>query len=170
MSVASAIRGMITLAQVVRSTAAAARHVFLDTLAHREDRVPHWQPYGLQAAPREGSVAVLVASGGHSDELFAILVHDRRYSIALADGEVAVVDDLGQKVHLTRDGIVVDAPSSKLGAAASLGVARETDPVTINSAWSAWLTSLAAAVPFGTTPPTAPIGAITSGSTVTRSE
>lgn len=37
------------------------------------------------------------------------MVADRRYRLqGLAAGEVALYDDLGQKVHLTRGGIVID--------------------------------------------------------------
>jgi phage gp45-like len=45
-----------------------------------------------------------------------LVVGDRRYRLKnLQDGEVAIYDDLGQKVHLTRDGIRVDAgPAQKV--------------------------------------------------------
>jgi phage gp45-like len=39
--------------------------------------------------------------------LITIASDDRRYRIELAEGEVCIHDDLGQKVHLTRDGIVI---------------------------------------------------------------
>jgi len=37
------------------------------------------------------------------------VVSDRRYRLTgLAEGEVALYDDLGHKVHLAREGIVID--------------------------------------------------------------
>lgn len=157
----SVLRGMVTVARVVRSVVEAAKHVMLDVTAHRDDSTPYLQPYGLQSAPKEGSSAVQLAVGGDAGSLVTIIVHDRRYTIALAEGEVALLDDLGQKVHLTRTGIVVDADSINLGAAAAVGVARVGDTVsgTITG------TSATGGAVTGTFS-----GTITTGSTVTRSE
>lgn len=171
----SALRGMVTVARVVRSVVEAAKHVMLDVTAHRDDRTPYLQPYGLQSAPLEGASAVQVAVGGDAGSLVTILVHDRRYTIALAAGEVALIDDLGQKVHLTRTGIVIDADAIKLGGSASLGVARATDPVGPNASLTTWMTAVSGyinGVVPGTVTPALPtgLGTITTGSSVTRSE
>lgn len=60
--------------------------------------VPHGQPEGLYF-----SVA------GDRDHGVMICVADRQFRLKnLAPGEAALYDDLGQKVHLTRNGIVID--------------------------------------------------------------
>ncbi|WP_312930101.1 phage baseplate assembly protein V [Stutzerimonas nitrititolerans] len=71
---------------------------------------PAWaerfQQYGLTSVPR--AEAVVTAVGGARAHLVAIAVDDRRYRMAgLKGGEVAIYDDLGQSVHLTREGIVI---------------------------------------------------------------
>lgn len=73
---------------------------------------PAWaerfQQYGFTAVPHAGAEAVVTAVGGARAHLVAIAVDDRRYRMAgLEGGEVAIYDDLGQSVHLTREGIVI---------------------------------------------------------------
>lgn len=65
------------------------------------------QHYGYTSRPKEGAEVIIIREGGH---FIAIGSDDRRYRIALEDGEVALYDDLGQKVQLTREGIVADSP------------------------------------------------------------
>lgn len=73
---------------------------------------PAWaerfQQYGLTSVPHGGAEAVVAAVGGARAHLVAFAVDDRRYRMAsLAAGEVAIYDDQGQSVHLTREGIVI---------------------------------------------------------------
>lgn len=73
---------------------------------------PAWaerfQQYGYTAVPHVGAEALVVAVGGARAHLVAVAVDDRRYRMAsLKSGEVAIYDDLGQSVHLTREGIVI---------------------------------------------------------------
>jgi phage baseplate assembly protein V len=70
------------------------------------------QDYGFASHPLPGATAVTVALGGTRGRSMAIAVGDRRYRLALAAGEVAIHDDQGQKVHLTRDGIVIETTGS----------------------------------------------------------
>jgi phage baseplate assembly protein V len=77
------------------------------------DAVEHVQPYGLAAHPKPGAEAIVVALGGVRSAGIVIACGDRRYRLkGLQEGEVALYDDLEQRVHLTRDGIVI---SSQLG-------------------------------------------------------
>lgn len=73
---------------------------------------PAWaerfQQYGLTSVPHGGAEAVVASVGGARAHLVALAVDDRRYRMAsLKTGEVAIYDDKGQSVHLTREGIVV---------------------------------------------------------------
>ncbi|WP_046080447.1 phage baseplate assembly protein V [Halomonas sp. HG01] len=68
-----------------------------------------FQQYGITSHPHPGAEAVVAAVGGARAHLVALAVDDRRYRLkGLARGEMAIYDDQGQKVHLTRSGIVID--------------------------------------------------------------
>ena len=73
------------------------------------DGVERFQNYGFTSNPHPGAEAIVVSVGGNQDHGIAIVVDDRRYRlIGLAEGEAVLSDDLGQKVHLTRNGIVIN--------------------------------------------------------------
>lgn len=171
--IADRLMGVLSWAKVEASRAAAAAVGFVWTKGPPQDRYQHWQPYGFQSRPLPGADALVVAVGSNADQRIVWMVGDRRYTIELAAGEVVIVDDLGQKLHLTRTGIVIDANSIKLGASASLGVARETDPVALDTtpttSWAAQVTTYINGVAPGTVT-ASPVGTITGGSAVTRSE
>ena len=68
-----------------------------------------FQQYGFTSVPFVGAEAVYLCPGGTRAHSIVVAVEDRRYRLtALAEGEVAIHDDQGQKVHLTRGGIVID--------------------------------------------------------------
>lgn len=74
-----------------------------------KDRVEHMEPYGYTAHPHPGAEAVAGFFDGDRSHGVVLVVADRRYrQTGLAAGEVAIYDDLGQRVHLTRAGIVID--------------------------------------------------------------
>lgn len=74
-----------------------------------KDSVEHFEPYGFTSNPKCGAEAVAVFLDGDRSHGIAIVVADRRYRLTgLQTGEVALHDDQGQKVHLTRAGIVID--------------------------------------------------------------
>ena len=167
----ASLRHAASFAKVTRSTAPAERHVVLDTQAHADDAPMYLQPYGLQSAPLEGAVAVLVAPCGRADEVVAVCVADRRYNIALEAGDVAVIDYRGQRVLLGPDGVVVEGSVIKLGAGAMLAAARETDPVALAADFGTWATDVAAKLSGLGAPLAAPLpagtGTITAGSAKT---
>ncbi|MGC5830121.1 phage baseplate assembly protein V [Ralstonia pseudosolanacearum] len=73
------------------------------------DDVERFQQYGFTGVPQDGAEGLFLAIGGNTDHGVLIGVEDRRYRLkGLQGGEVALYDDQGLKVHLTRDGIVVD--------------------------------------------------------------
>lgn len=69
------------------------------------------QDYGFASHPHPGAEAVLNFAAGRRNHPLVIAVADRRYRLkGLEAGEVAIHDDLGQVVHLTRDGIRIETP------------------------------------------------------------
>lgn len=79
------------------------------------DGVERFQNYGITSNPHPGAEAIVVSIGGNQDHGIAIAVDDRRYRISgLSEGEVALYDDLGHKVYLTRTGLVIDGAGNPL--------------------------------------------------------
>ena len=73
------------------------------------DNVEVLQPYGLSSKPPGQPEGLYFSVGGDRDHGVMICIADRQYRVkAQKDGEICLYDDLGQKVHLTRDGIVID--------------------------------------------------------------
>lgn len=73
------------------------------------DKVERFQQYGLTAVPHAGAEGIALAVGASTDHTVVIAVDDRRYRLkGLQTGEVALYDDMGHKVYLTRNGIVID--------------------------------------------------------------
>lgn len=70
--------------------------------------VEHFEPYGYTSNPKPGAEEVALFPDGDRSHGLVIVVADRRYRLeGLLSGEMAIHDDQGQKVHLTRDGIVI---------------------------------------------------------------
>lgn len=67
-----------------------------------------FENYGFTSAPFSDAELLAAFIDGDRSHGIVISVADRRYRIALEEGEVAIYDDLEHKVHLTRDGIVID--------------------------------------------------------------
>ena len=65
--------------------------------------------YGFNSNSPGHPEGLYFSVGADRDHGVMVCVASRQYRIrSLASGEVAIGDDLGQKVHLTRDGIVID--------------------------------------------------------------
>jgi phage baseplate assembly protein V len=113
-----------------------------------QDGVERFQEYGFSSVPHAGAEAIMASVGGLRGHGVIIAVEDRRYRLTGgAAGEVALYDDLGQVVRLTRAGIVINsaskvtvqsaaevdviAPVVNLGAAGGHAVARVNDQVMV---------------------------------------
>jgi phage baseplate assembly protein V len=111
------------------------------------DGVERFQNYGFTSHPKAGAEAITLSVGGHRSHSVAVVVDDRRYRLkALQAGEVALYDDLGQKVVLHRDHILVKSPKVlvdsddvHLGGENGERVARVGDRVQVGSGSSAGL-------------------------------
>jgi phage baseplate assembly protein V len=70
-----------------------------ETISDRE----YFQHYGYTSRPQAGAEIIIIREGGH---FVAVASDDRRYRIALEDGEVALYTDEGDKIHFKRDRII----------------------------------------------------------------
>lgn len=79
-------------------------------LLHGElrDNVEHMQNYGFTSHPLGGDVAAAFVCGNREQGI-VLVVDDRRYRFQLAPGEVAIYDDLGNRIELLRDQVKVTA-------------------------------------------------------------
>jgi phage baseplate assembly protein V len=105
------VRGMISRAVVSLVNDAAKLQAMQVTMLADQvpDEVEHFQHYGFSSVPFAGAEGVALAIGGSTGHTVVINVDDRRFRMrGMANGEVALSDDLGHKVHLTRNGIVID--------------------------------------------------------------
>lgn len=76
-----------------------------------KENVEHFEPYGYTSHPKSGAEGITLFFNGDRSHGITIIVADRRYRLqGLAEGEVALHDDIGQKVHLTRSKILIETP------------------------------------------------------------
>lgn len=109
------------------------------------DGVERFQEYGFTSHPKEGAEAISLSIGGNRSHTVIVAVDDRRYRLkGLDSGEVALYDDLGQKIVLKRDRIEVVSPKVvvisddiSLGGEGGAKVARVGDLVNVSSGSSA---------------------------------
>lgn len=71
----------------------AASGLIGESFADRE----YFQHYGLTSRPLQGAEAIFIREG---NQIIAIASDDRRYRLAIEDGEVALYDYQGQAIHL----------------------------------------------------------------------
>lgn len=75
------------------------------------DDLEHVEPYGFSSEPHPEAEAFTLFFDGDRSHGIVFTIADRRYRLKpLKTGEVAIFDDLGQKVHLTREGLEVYTP------------------------------------------------------------
>lgn len=70
--------------------------------------VERMQNYGMTSHPPVGSDAAVVFVAGNREQGIILAVENRQYRLkGLEQGEVALYDDLGSVVHLTREGPLI---------------------------------------------------------------
>lgn len=93
-----------------------------------QDGVERFAEYGFTSVPHAGAQAVMVCIGGSRSHGIVIATQDGRYRLTgMAEGEVALYDDLGHKVHLTRNGIVIDGAGQQITLTNTPKVRMESD-------------------------------------------
>lgn len=99
-------RGVVGFVDSARKMQALQINLLAD---ESKDNVEHFEPYGFTSCPKPGAEAIAAFFDGDRSAGVVLVVADRRFRLkGLAAGEMAIHDDLGQKVHLTRSGIVID--------------------------------------------------------------
>lgn len=98
------------------------------------DGVERMQNYGFTSHPLGGDVAVAFIAGNREQGI-ALVVDDRRFRLHLQPGEVAIYDDLGNKIELLRDQLKVTAVQHLEVVAPTLHIASQVTidgPLTVN--------------------------------------
>lgn len=86
------------------------------------------QHYGFTSRPPAGFMFVCLPIGGKTAHGIAIATEHASYRLqGLEGGEMAIYDDLGQKIHLTREGIVIDGATLPM-------IVENTPTITIRAA------------------------------------
>lgn len=94
---------------------------------YRPRQAEHWQPYGLSYHPQNGAEVIAVSLGGNRDHMIIMPGADRRYRLKnMEQGELAIHDDQGQKVHFKRDAVFVET-DKKVVAKAPLMLVGDDD-------------------------------------------
>jgi len=100
------------------------------------DNTPRISEYGLQSNPPDGTDVVLLFAAGDRTNGIVIACGNQKYRFrGLDTGEVALSDDKGQSVHLSKNGIVL---TDKSGSVVSMngdgtGTATFAGGLTINA-------------------------------------
>lgn len=90
------------------------------------DSVERFQDYAFTSHPLPGAEGIVACVSGNRDHGVVIVMDDRRYRLHLQPGEAAMYDDLGHKVHFTRDGIVIDGAGQPITITNATKVRMET--------------------------------------------
>ena len=93
----------------------------------------HFEPYGWTSKAKAGAACLgLFFNGDRSHGVVAVTA-DRRYRLQVAEGEVAIFDDQGQRVYLKRDGIDVVTPKNLTATVGGSMSAEVTGNVTLKA-------------------------------------
>jgi phage baseplate assembly protein V len=104
-------RGVLSLV----NDAAKMQGVQVKLLSGEVRDMERFQNYGFTSQPHAGAEVAAVFVGGNRDHGVVLAVDDRRYRVkALQSGEVAIYDDLGHKITLTRTGIVISGAANAI--------------------------------------------------------
>lgn len=116
-------RGFVTLSYRNKK----ARELQAEFLAGEvRDQLEHIEPYGFTSEPKADTQpeAFAMFFDGNRTNGIVFCVADRRYRLTnMQPGEVALYDDQGQKIVLSRSGVIVETPknlTAKVGGSTTL--------------------------------------------------
>jgi phage baseplate assembly protein V len=79
------------------------------------DNTPRFAEYGFTSSPLSGARAIAIFMGGDRSNGAVIATDDPRHRpTGIAAGEVVIYDDQGQKIHITRAGIVISGANKQI--------------------------------------------------------
>lgn len=85
------------------------------------DNMERFQEYGFTSVPLADAEAIVIFPGGNREHGLVIATNDRTFRLkSLADGEVALYTDEGDKIHFKRGGIINIVATSKVDVDADL--------------------------------------------------
>lgn len=132
-----------------------------------------FQQYGHASRPLPESEGILLFLGG-VDNAIVIATEDRRYRIALEEGEVALYTDEGDKVHLKRNKEIHIKSGNKVKIEATTIVEVIAPTVNVTAATEANITAptanVAASTVANVTAPAVNLGAASGGKTIATSD
>src|SRR4029450_4777617 len=97
-----------------------------------KDDVERFQQYGFTSVPLVGAEALCVFLGGGRDHAIVLSIDDRRHRLTeMQGGDVAIYNDTGAKIVLTREQVINVACA--LGALAGVKDDEPADEVTIKT-------------------------------------
>ena len=83
------------------------------------DGAERFQDYGFTSKPLAGAEAIVFNVGGAYNHPVVLVVDDRRYRLnGMADGEVAIYTDEGDKIHIKRGGTIDVVAATKVNITA----------------------------------------------------
>lgn len=124
-------RERANIRQAFRAVATRNRHggaqigVQMQGLAGEQVNGELMQHYGFTSAPLAGAEYIVLPVGGNSKHAVVVASEDGRYRIKLADGEVALYTDEGDRIHLKR-GRLIEVETQTLVVKAGTKVRFET--------------------------------------------
>ncbi len=86
------------------------------------DDVEHIEPFGFTSHAFSGAEAVVLSFKGNGSHTVAIMVDDKRYKLQIEEGDVAIYNRHGDKVHIKDDGnieikasikVLIDTPEAE---------------------------------------------------------
>jgi len=133
------IRGIVTavIEGVIKLFTASGRSG--ETFSKRE----YFQHYGFTSRPKPGAEIIIIKE---NNNYIAVASDDRRYRIALEEGEMAIYTDEGDKVHLKRNNIIDVICGNQLNAVVTNEVDITTKVAKITATTSCDLTSPAVTI------------------------
>jgi phage gp45-like len=128
------IRGIVNAVTegFIKLFSAAGRYE--ETIEERE----YFQHYGFTSRPLPDAELIIINEGNH---YIAVASDDRRYRLAVENGEVALYTDEGDKIHLKRDKTIEIISGNKLVATVENEVDITTKTANITASESCTVTS-----------------------------
>ncbi|MEO0035719.1 MAG: hypothetical protein RLZZ501_1742 [Pseudomonadota bacterium] len=91
--------------------------------------------YGFTSVPLVGAEAAYVSVGGVRGHGLVVAIDDRRYRpTGLKGGESQLYDDLGQKIYISREGIVIEGAGLPVKITGTPSVTIDSPQVTLTGA------------------------------------